>query len=441
LEQWKAEKPRKPLLLRGARQVGKTYIIKAFGQEQFPRVHYLNFEEDESLTRFFERDLRPARLLEEFRFYLGTGIDQKQDLLVFDEIQRCPRALTSLKYFCEEQPDLAICAAGSLLGLSLSSESFPVGKVTFLNLHPMNYFEFLEGLEETQLADCLRDISGEKPLPEAAHERLWDLWKSYLVVGGLPEVVNTYRNLRADRFTAIRAVRKLQRDLVNAYLADMAKHSGKVNAMHIERLWRSVPAQLARVQEGAAPKFRFRDAVTGIRGYERLAGPLDWLERADLVIRAYILDTVGVPLAGYAKENRFKLYFFDVGMLNAVSGLPPEVIMQYGFGSYQGYMAENFVAQELMAAGDEAIYSWQGRTSEVEFLIETGEGVVPWEVKSGRVVHTKSLNVYEERYRPERAYVLSSRSGESKGHRRHVPIYAAGVIRQLMVKSSNSLNI
>lgn len=428
------EKPRKPLLLRGARQVGKTYILKEFGQEHFPHVHYLNFEEDELLARFFERDLRPARLLEEFRFYLGRGIDLRQDLLFFDEIQRCPRALTSLKYFCEEQPELAVCAAGSLLGLTLSSESFPVGKVAFLNLYPMNFLEFLEGLEETQLVDCLRNFSGDKPLPEAAHERLWDLWKSYLIVGGLPEVVKIYGELRADRFAAIRAARKLQRDLINAYLADMAKHSGKVNSMHIERLWRSVPAQLARVQEGTAPKFRFRDAVPGIRGYERLAGPLDWLERADLVIRAFILGAVGAPLAGYAKENRFKLYFFDVGMLNAVSGLPPEVIIQYGFGSYQGYMAENFVAQELRAAGDDILYSWQGRTSEVEFIIDTGAGVVPWEIKSGKVVHAKSLSVYEERYHPERSYILSSRNGECKARRRHVPIYTAGVIRQLMSK-------
>jgi len=359
LEQWKTDNPRKPLLLHGARQVGKTYIIKAFGQEHFPRVHYLNFEENELIGHFFERDLRPARLLEEFRFYLGTAIDPQHDLLVFDEIQRCPRALTSLKYFCEEQPDLAVCAAGSLLGLAINSESFPVGKVTFLNLRPMNFIEFLEGLEEIQLADCLRGFSGEKPFPDAAHERLWDLWKSYLVVGGLPEVVKTYWELQTDRFAAIRSARKLQRDLINAYLADMAKHSGKVNAMHIERLWRSVPAQLARVQDGTAPKFRFRDAVAGIRGYERIAGPLDWLERADLVMRACILDAVGAPLDGYTKKNRFKLYFFDVGMLNAMSGLPPEVIMQYGFGSYQGYMAENFVAQELRAAGDDMLYSWQ----------------------------------------------------------------------------------
>ena len=437
LVKWKNERPRKPLLLRGARQVGKTYALKEFGREQFPRAWYLNFEEDESLARYFAEDLDPERLLEEFRFHFGGVVDPRHDLLIFDEIQRCPRALTSLKYFCEELPDLAICAAGSLLGLTLNSESFPVGKVTFLNMYPMNFLEYLEGIHEDDLAGCLRDYTGEKSFPAAAHEQLWDRWKSYLVVGGLPEAVNTFRDLRQDRYTAMQSVRKLQRDLINGYLADVAKHSGKVSAMHIERLWKSVSAQLARIQDGTAPKFRFRDAIPGVRGYERLAAPLDWLERANLVMRSFILDTAVVPLAGFVKETAFKLYFFDTGMLNAMSGLPPEVILRYGFGSYQGYVAENFVAQELRAAGDEVLYCWQGRTSEVEFMIEAGPGVVPWEVKSGQVVHSKSLSVFEDRHQPRLSYVLSARNeiASSGARRRHIPLYAAGIIRGLIGKT------
>jgi len=441
LERWKDERPRKPLLLRGARQVGKTFTLKEFGRDHFSRSHYLNFEEDESLGRYFEKDLHPERLLDEFRFHFGTTIDPNRDLLIFDEIQRCPLALTSLKYFCEELPDLAVCAAGSLLGLTLNSEAFPVGKVAFINMQPMNFLEYLEGIQEDELLECLGNYTGENLIPAAAHDRLWEFWKSYLVVGGLPEAVNTFRELKQDRFTAMQTIRKLQRDLINGYLADVARHCGKVNAMQIERLWKNVPAQLARSQDGAASKFRFRDAVPGIRGYERLAGPLDWLERANLVMRSSILDTIGVPLSGFVKEPAFKLYFFDTGILNAMSGLPPEAILQYGFGSYQGYLAENFVAQELRAAGDEALYCWQGRTSEVEFLIATGSDVLPWEVKSGRVVRSKSLTVFEDRYHPEFSYVLSAKNEPSSGRRRHIPLYAAGVIRGLIrnkLKESSS---
>jgi len=432
LEAWKNTFPRKPLLLKGARQVGKTYILKDFGRRRFSHYHYLNFEENKSLIKYFTGDLKPAALLEQLQFHLGVAIDTKNDLLIFDEAQNCPRALTSLKYFNEEKPELAICAAGSLLGVSLNHESFPVGKVTFLDMWPMSFFEYLKGLGENMLAELLGDFSEGKILPEAAHDKLWETWRTYLVVGGLPEAVKTFSEQRSSTFTAIKAVRKIQKDLENSYLADIAKHSGKVNAMHIERLWQNIPAQLARTQDKGAPKFTFKDAVPGIRGYERLVGPLDWLERAKLAMRSFVVEKAGMPLSAYSKENQFKLYFFDTGMLTAVGGLPPETIMQYGYGSYQGYVAENFVAQELMAAGSNKLYGWQGRTSEVEFLLEASHGCVPCEVKSGKVTHSKSLSVYEERYQPQKSYILSARNGGSNENRIFVPIYAAGVLRLKM---------
>jgi predicted AAA+ superfamily ATPase len=436
LRLWKEEQSRKPLILKGARQVGKTYSLKAFGSDCFPRTHYLNFEENSAIAQFFDRDLRPVRILEELRFYLRTEIDPRQDLVIFDEIQRCPRALTSLKYFCEEQPELAICAAGSLLGISLNEESFPVGKVTFLEMWPMTFNEFLLGIGEKQLVECLEGFNGKDPFPDAAHDRLWNMWKTYLVVGGLPEAVNTYNLRNSDNYAAMQAVRKVQHDLENAYLADMAKHSGKTNALHIERLWKNIPVQLARAQDSSAPKFRFRDAIPGVRGYERLAGPLDWLEQAGLVHRISILDSVRIPLAGQAVENRFKLYFFDAGMLGAVSGLSLEAVMQYGFGSYQGYVAENFVAQEMKAAGCRTLYGWQGRTSEVEFLAETVDGIIPLEVKSGKVIHSKSLGVYEERYQPNYSVILSARNFNLSGKRLQIPLYAAGMVNGNQLKMS-----
>jgi len=298
LQAWKASANRKPLILRGARQVGKTWLLKEFGRANFPSIHYVNFEEDERLGRLFEKDLRPARILDELRFHFGCPLDAATDLLVFDEIQRCPRALTALKYFAEEMPAAAVCAAGSLLGVGLAPEAFPVGKVTFLDLFPMTFEEFLLGIGETMLAQTLAAMEPGLPLPEMAHGRLWEIWKHYLVVGGMPEAVKAYAARRADSvYDAFSAVRKTQRDLADAYLADIAKHSGKVNALHIERLWRNVPAQLARMQDMQLPRFRFKDAVAGLAGYGRLSGPLDWLESAGLLIRASIVEKPAIPLS------------------------------------------------------------------------------------------------------------------------------------------------
>jgi hypothetical protein len=426
LHRWKTSVNRKPLVLRGARQVGKTYILKEFGGAAFPRVHYVNFEKDEKLGRIFERDLKPGRILDELQFYLDRPIDRRLDLVIFDEIQRSSKALTSLKYFSEEMPEMALCAAGSLLGVALQPDSFPVGKIEFLDMYPLSFDEFLDGVGKERLAELIRNHDLTRPFPETAHEQLWGLWKQYLVVGGLPDAVNHYRERQENLYEAVQAIRKAQRDLLEAYLADMAKHSGKSNALHIEKLWRNVPAQLARAQNGSAGKFKLREGIPGIRGYERLSAPLDWLECANLLIRTPMIDAVGVPLSGHVKENRFKLYFFDVGLLGAASGIAPATFLNYDFGSYQGYVAENFVAQELRAAGDKTLFCWQGRTSEVEFLLEREGEVVPVEVKSGWVTQSKSLKVYMERYRPPRAYVLSANNISRRNTVRSLPLYAAG---------------
>ncbi len=423
---WKISANRKPLIVRGARQVGKTYILKEYGSTAFPQYHYVNFEKDEKLGRIFEQDLKPGRILDELQFYLERPIDRRLDLLIFDEIQRCPKALTSLKYFSEEIPEMALCAAGSLLGVALQPDSFPVGKVQFLDMHPLSFDEFLDGVGKEWLAELIRQHDLTQPFPEIAHDQLWVLWKHYLVVGGLPDAVNHYRERQDNLYDAVQVIRREQRDLMEAYLADMAKHSGKGNALHIERLWRNVPAQLAQAQNGSAAKFKLREGIPGIRGYDRLSAPLDWLECANLIIRTPIIDTVGVPLYGYVKENRFKLYFFDVGMLGTVSGINPATFLNYDFGSYQGYIAENFVAQELRAAGDKALFCWQGRTAEVEFLLEKKGEVVPVEVKSGWVTQSKSLKVYMERYRPSKAYLLSANNIRQRNNVHYLPLYAAG---------------
>ena len=440
LMRWKDLKPRKPLVLRGARQVGKTYILKIFGKAAFPRCHYFNFEEDERLVKVFEKNLRPERILTELQFHRDCSIDKGSDLIILDEIQRCPRALTSLKYFAEEMPELALCAAGSLLGVCLGSESFPVGKVTLLDLMPLTFEEFLAGTGSSRLAELLSATDLSVPLPETAHDQLWQMWKRYLVVGGLPEVVNAYAARQDNLYEAMQAARKTQRDLLETYVADIAKHSGKTSALHIERLWRNVPEQLALAQDGSAPKFKFRGSLPGIRGYERIAGPLDWLENAKLVARVSIVNSIGTPLSSRRAENRFKLYLFDTGLLGAINGILPATILEYGFGTYQGYVAENFAAQELLASGIVSLYAWHGKSSEVEFVIESAGGVVPLEVKSGRVTQSKSLGVFEQKFHPARSYVLSARNIARSNTRNYVPVYAAGCLSRNVLAATGRDN-
>jgi uncharacterized protein len=408
LAEWKDGRERKPIILRGARQVGKTYSIRVFGRESFPAVHYVNFEKDEQLGQIFEKDLNPKRILQELSFYLDTAIHIGHDLVVFDEIQNSQRALTSLKYFQEELPGLAICAAGSLLGIHLSDESFPVGKVEFLNMFPMSFEEFLLAAGDHKSFEFLRNRKANDAIPEIVHDHLWAQLKIYFVAGGLPEIVKTFVQDKDDLFTALTKVREKQDSLIAAYGADMAKHSGKQNAMHLERLWRHVPAQLAKQQDGSSARFKFKGIIPGIKRYSMLGGSIDWLKTAGLIMKVPIVNCGKLPFSAYAAENNFKLYVFDVGILGALSQLPPKVILDYGYGSYQGYFAENFVAQEFNCSGAKELYCWRESTAEVEFLREKDGEVLPVEIKSGWVTQAKSLRIFAKKYEPRYRTILSA---------------------------------
>ncbi len=424
---WKNRTNRKPLILKGARQVGKTYILKKFGREAFPRAHYVNFEEDESLCSIFNDNLNPKRILQELSFYVESSINPEKDLLIFDEIQACPRALTILKYFQEELPGFSVCAAGSLLGLQLGQSSFPVGKVTHLEMFPMGFEEFLDATGNARYSDLIKSLCLDDSIPDIAHQHLWDFLKLYLITGGLPEVVKIFTNLKDDLFTAVQSVRKKQSELIKDYMADMAKHSGKQNAMHIERIWKSLPAQLAREQNGSASKYRFKGVVPGISAYARLAGAIDWLDTAGLILKVPIINCGEIPFATYTSENRFKLFCFDVGILGAVSGLPPKSILDYDYGTYKGYFAESFAAQEFKYAGLENIYCWREKKAEVEFVREVEGEVIPIEIKSGWVTQAKSLKVFADKYAPPYRVVMSARNFKlaDTGKHRNYPLYLA----------------
>jgi len=408
LLKWKNSKTRSPLIIKGARQVGKTYILKEFGQNHFPHCHYINFEENESLGKIFKDDLQPHRILKELSFYLNSPINSNDDLVIFDEIQHCPRALTSLKYFCEEIPSLAICCAGSLLGLQFGSSSFPVGKVDFLNMYPMTFTEFLQGIEEEEACNFIIHCNENMSIPSIVHSRLWELLKIYFVTGGLPGVVDIFNRNKKDVYYALTLVREKQDNIIIAYTADMAKHSGKLNSMHIDRLWRNIPAQLGRNQDGSASKFKFKDVIPGIKGYSRLESIIDWLHTAGLIIKTFIIEKAQLPFIAFKDEAFFKLYFFDIGILGAMSKLSPKTIIDYDYGTYKGYFAENFAAQEFTAAEWNELYSWKEITSEVEFLKEIDNGIIPIEIKSGWVTQAKSLKVFADKYAPPYRVIMSA---------------------------------
>lgn len=416
------------MILIGARQVGKTYILRKFGKDSFPRTHYINFEEDDNLSVIFQNNLNPKRIVQELSFYLNSSINPEKDLMIFDEIQACPRALTSLKYFQDGMPDFAICSAGSLLGLQLGETSFPVGKVEYLQMFPMSFEEFLEGSGEKRSLEYLKNLKGEERIPEVVHSHLWECLRHYFIVGGLPEVVQTFKDHKDDLFGTLGRVRERQTSLIRDYISDMAKHSGKQNAMHIERIWKNIPAQLAREQSASAPKFRFKGVVPGIKAYSRLAGAIDWLVAAGFIIKVHIVNCGILPFSAYTAKSRFKLLCFDVGILGAISQLPPKTIRDYDYGTYKGYFAENFIAQEFRHSGVDQLYSWKEKTAEVEFLREINGAVIPVEVKSGFVTQAKSLKVFAEKYAPEYRTIMSGRNLNIDRINKvyHYPLYLAG---------------
>ena len=428
LKQWKQKKDRKPLILKGVRQTGKTYVLKEFGKNDFPAFHYLNFEHNKKASELFKENYDPKRIVNELRFLLDKAIDIENDLLIFDEIQECPSALTSLKYFSEQLPELAVCCAGSLLGLHLGDASFPVGKVDLLHMHPMCFAEFLEAQGDLKSLHALNHLTSSHTIPNIIHDHVWRQFKIYLITGGLPEVVHTFLENKEDLHNALTLARKKQTELIYGYYADIAKHSGKVNAMHIDRVWRAIPSQLAHSQDGSAKRFQFKGIVPGIDRYQRLATVFDWLIAAELVIKVSVLEHIELPLTAYTDESRFKLYLFDIGILGALADLPPTAILDYDYGTYKGYIAENFVAQEFVAQGMMNLYSWQDGRSEIEFLYLDHSNIMPIEVKSGwSNTASQSLNKYAEKYHPPYRTVLSAKNLHidlEHGYH-HYPLYMA----------------
>jgi len=408
LLKWKDAPDRCPLLLKGARQVGKSYLLNAFGANEFPNCHIFNFEQDTRLATVFENDLSPETIITDLSIYSGQKIDVTKDLVILDEIQECPRAITALKYFSEKMPQLALCCAGSLIGVKLSIESFPVGKVDFFNLYPMNFEEFLMALNDDTALELYQNSGNVDTHSAIIHQKLWDRLREYYVTGGMPQVVATYLTYRRDLSEAMQKARKVQKKLVESYSNDFAKHSGKTNSIHIISVFENIPLQLSSNLDGSVKRYKFKGVMPRKKSYADLQGPIDWLGKSGLAIKAGVCNKAQLPLASFSKGNIFKLFLFDIGLLGCMLDMPVGLLYSQDFGFTKGYLAENFVAQEFTAAGVTKLYSWRERNSEIEFLRVLDDAIVPVEVKSGKRTQAKSLRQYMLKYAPLRAIKLSA---------------------------------
>ncbi len=425
---WKRAPVRKPLILRGARQVGKSYILDEFGKKEFSRYHHFDFEKSKKdLVPLFKESLSPDVLIKNLSLFAGVSIDPVNDFLVFDEVQNSPEALTSLKYFCEDMPELYICAAGSLLGVALSSSSFPVGKVSYLDLYPMNFREFLLNGGNDLLYESYKDAIFEGTVSSIAHGKLWDCLKEYYVVGGMPGVVASYLSSPDEKVEGMKRVRVLQRELLDGYRSDFSKHAGKVNAVHIGAVFENVPLQLASHMADSVQRFRFKDVIPGKRGYASMEGAIDWLQKAGLIYKVPICQRSQLPLKAFTKANIFKLFIFDVGLLGCMLGLEPRTLILQDYGLIKGFFAENYVACELIAGGEKDLYSWTERNSEIEFIKDCEGNIIPIEVKSGLRTKAQSMRQYIKKYNPQTAVMISGRPLSLKGqYMINFPLYYAG---------------
>ena len=426
--EWKASSNRKPLVLLGARQVGKTYALKQFAATEFDSLAYVDFSRDADAAALFEGSVSPATLVSNLGIYLRMDIVPGKTLIVLDEVQLCERALTSLKYFCDDAPQYHVVAAGSLLGVQIHREkySFPVGKVDLMTLHPMDFEEYLGARGEERLAAAIRDAYDNPTAAFALHDRALSLVREYELVGGMPEVVGEYIAAGARGNAAYNAAQKKQVEICVAYAADMVKYADEQDAPRILAAWNSLPRQLAKENH----KFQYKAIRSGARATQYHTA-LEWLGAAGIAEKCLRITDAQAPLATFAKDASFKLYGADSGLLASRYEARPEDVLPADnkASNFRGAIAENYVFQQLRAS-DSSIYYW-GTASryEVEFVgrRKTGE-VVPIEVKSGSNVRSTSFREFMSRYGIERAVRLSSKNfGEDNGVV-SVPLYAAWLL-------------
>ncbi len=406
-----------PLIINGARQVGKTYILRKFGESQFRNVAYFNLETNLAVASYFRDNIAPERLLRYLEVAGGEKIIPGETLVIFDEIQSSERALTSLKYFCEEVPQYHIAAAGSLLGVAINRErySFPVGKVETLTMGPLDFEEFLWARGKEALCELIRTAYAHmEPLPEALHQEAIELYREYLLVGGMPASINAF--LRRGSFLDVTIV---QSEILDNYVADMAKYASAADSVKIRGCYNSIPAQLAKENK----KFQYKVVQKG--GSATLFGEsIEWLDLAGVVLKCRRIDQAYEPISVYADLSAFKLYMGDVGLLTAKSGISQQTVLSGEGNTFMGALTENYVAQQLAAKGYD-LYYWESKsTAELDFVLQKENKIIGVEVKKGENVRSRSLNVFVNTYHPDHSIRFSLKHFGEKDGLKSVPLYA-----------------
>jgi predicted AAA+ superfamily ATPase len=424
---WKEKENRKPLILKGVRQCGKTYLLKDFGNRYYDNVAYFNFEETDSLISVFEKDYDTKRIILELELFGGKSIKPDTTLIILDEIQECGRALTAMKYFCENAPEYHIVCAGSLLGIALQQQlSFPVGKVDFLTLYPMSFSEFLRACGSETLADYVDNFKKGDTVPEPIGDKLTTFLRQYYITGGMPEVVSTWQ-----KNNNIEEVERIQQNIINSYELDFAKHAPTKDFPKLTAIWRSIPEQLAKENT----KFIFSHVKKGWRSKD-LEDALEWLIAAGLVYKVCKIEKPFIPLSSYADDTSFKLYMADIGILRKLSKLPYEVVLDAtpNYKEFKGSLTENYVLCELVKSVDETLYYWSsGNTAEVDFILQSASEIVPVEVKSERNVKARSLAEYRKKYTPKYS-VKTSMKNETNGEEvLNIPLYLISALERFTV--------
>lgn len=426
LLEWKNRKSRKPLILKGVRQCGKTYILKEFGKENYEDVAYFNFEGNPALAERFDQDLDPKRILIELGILAKKLIKPQSTLIIFDEIQFCNKALTSLEYFHEQVPEYQIVSAGSLPGISLSNPlSFPVGKVDFLTLRPMSFYEFVLAHDEQMLLDYLDKININTPIPQMFADKLITLLKTYYITGGMPEAVAKWIDSKD-----ISEVERIQDVILNSYELDFAKHAPAIDFPKLSLIWKSIPDQLAK-ENG---KFVYGHAKPGARAKD-LEDALQWLISAGMAYKVCKIEKPAMPLSAYSNQSYFKLYMSDIGLLRRMSRLPATSIFEESllYSEFKGAITENFVLSELINLHGDVPYYWKsGNTAEVDFIAQFGGKIVPIEVKASTNVKSRSLGVYREKYNPEISIRTSMQNLKKDNGLVNIPLYMIWVIEKML---------
>lgn len=421
---WKNKPGRMPLILNGARQVGKTFILKEFATIHFERFVYINLETNNTINSFFDGDLNPFRIVQFLESVSDQRIIPGETLIILDEIQSCPRALLSLKAFCEEAPQFHVVGAGSLLGVAVNRDkfSFPVGKVDELSMFPMDFEEFLWAMERTMLSqEILMHFNLFKAMDKALHEEAIELYKRYLIIGGMPAALKEF----IDSGSYL-TVKDLQGRILNEYIADMAKYANPASAVKIRACYNSIPAQLAK--ENA--KFQYKTVKRG--GTATIFGEsIEWLVYAGIVLKCQKTSHGFMPVSAYSELSDFKLYMSDAGMLTMKSGMATQTILSSieEDNMFLGMISENYVAQALVSNGFPLYYWKNENTAELDFVLQLKGEVIPVEVKKGKRTKSTSLNMFMKQYNSNYAIRISGKNFGFENNIKSVPLYAVWCIQ------------